>query len=118
MGIRHLNMLLVALLVGAGLVAVGQEKQPQPKLLFKSKLGDVPFDHAAHVKRAKNDCKVCHDKLWPQSATAPLNYKAAMHKPAEAKQMSCAACHHAKGTAFASTGNCNKCHIKAGAAKK
>jgi c(7)-type cytochrome triheme protein len=114
---RHLTVLLAAVLLSAGLAMLGQEKKPQDKLLFKSKVGDVTFDHAAHVKHAKNDCKVCHDKLWPQSATAPLNYKAALHKTAEAKHTSCGFCHHPGGGAFESKGNCNKCHVKGGAAK-
>jgi c(7)-type cytochrome triheme protein len=65
------------------------------------------------VKQAKNDCKACHDKLFQQSSTAPLNYKAAMHKAAETGMTSCGACHHAGGTAFGAKGNCNKCHVKA-----
>ena len=57
------------------------------------------------------DCTACHEKLFPQSR-APLNYKAGMHKPAEAKKTSCAGCHHAGGTSFESKGNCNTCHQK------
>jgi len=34
-------------------------------------MGSVTFDHAAHVKRANNDCKACHDKLFEESAKAP-----------------------------------------------
>ena len=104
---------VVALTLGALPAA---DKGPD-KLTFASKMGDVSFDHAKHVERAKGDCKVCHDKLWPQKKDTPLNYKAGMHKPAEANQASCAFCHHAKGAAFASVGNCNKCHVKAGAKK-
>jgi c(7)-type cytochrome triheme protein len=118
MRFRHLSVLFAAVLLSAGLAVLGQEKKPQDKLVFKSKMGDVPFDHAGHVKHAKNDCKACHDKLWPQDASAPLNFKAAMHKPAEAKKTSCGACHHAGGTAFESKGHCNDCHVKAGAKKK
>jgi c(7)-type cytochrome triheme protein len=113
---RFFSVLVAGVILGAGLATLAQEKTPPTKLLFKSKMGDVPFDHAAHAKRAKNDCKACHDKLWPQSSTAPLNYKAAMHKTAEAKHESCAFCHHAGGGSFESKGNCNKCHVK-GAAK-
>jgi c(7)-type cytochrome triheme protein len=100
--------------VGAGLLA--QEKKAPPKMVFTAKTGDVTFDHEAHAKRAKDDCTVCHDKLWPQ-AKGNLNYKAAMHKTAEAKKTSCGACHHAGGAAFESKGNCTKCHVR-GAAKK
>jgi len=103
----------VALLVFVALGGlVAQEKTAPKQLSFKSKMGDVTFDHAKHVERAKNDCKVCHDKLWPQSATAPLNFKAGMHKPAETAKTACGACHHAGGAAFETKGNCNKCHVK------
>jgi c(7)-type cytochrome triheme protein len=115
---RFLSVSLAALLLSAGLAVLGQDKKPQDKLVFKSKMGDVPFSHVAHVKYAKNDCKVCHDKLWPQDSAAPLNFKAAMHKTAEAKHTSCGFCHHAGGSAFESKGNCAKCHVKGGAAKK
>jgi len=92
-----------------------KEKGPE-KLVLQSKMGNVTFLHAKHVEREKGDCKVCHDKLFPQDAKAPLNFKASMHKPAEAKRVSCGACHVAGGKAFPSMGNCNKCHVKAVAA--
>ena len=89
-----------------------QEVKPPTKLVFQTKMGNVTYDHAAHVKRAKGDCKVCHDALFQQSAKAPLNYKAGMHKPAEADKKACGHCHVAGGTAFASTGSCAKCHVR------
>ncbi|MGA2713732.1 MAG: c(7)-type cytochrome triheme domain-containing protein [Bryobacteraceae bacterium] len=89
-----------------------QDKKAPDKLVFQSKMGTVTFDHAAHVKRANNDCKACHDKLFEESAKASLNYKAAIHKTAETAQTSCGACHHPSGAAFESKGNCNKCHVK------
>jgi c(7)-type cytochrome triheme protein len=91
-------------------IARGADKPPE-KILYESKPGNVTFDHAKHTERAKNDCAVCHDKLFPQSR-APLNYKAGMHRPAEAKKQSCAGCHVAGGGAFESKGNCNTCHQK------
>jgi len=75
-------------------------------------VGNVTFAHAEHIKRADGKCAVCHPKLFPQSAKAPLNFKAGMHKPAEAKKTSCAACHHAGGTSFQTKGNCKKCHVR------
>ncbi len=88
------------------------------KLVFKAKTGNVTYDHAAHAKREKNDCKVCHDALWPQSAKAPLNFKSAMHKAAEDKKTSCGFCHRPEGTAFAAKGNCTtRCHVKVAAKK-
>ncbi|MDX2152273.1 MAG: cytochrome c3 family protein [Bryobacteraceae bacterium] len=97
---------------------LAQDKKAPDKLKFAAKTGAVTFDHAQHAKAAKNDCKVCHDKLWPQDGKeSPLNFKTAMHKPAEAAKTSCGACHHAGGSSFESKGNCNRCHVK-GDAKK
>ncbi|HOL70545.1 MAG TPA: cytochrome c3 family protein [Bryobacteraceae bacterium] len=104
--------LLFVLIAISLLPVVAQEKKAADKLTFKAKTGDVTFDHAAHSKRVNEDCKVCHDKLWPESATAPLNYKAAMHRTAETKQISCGFCHRPGGTSFESKGNCNKCHVR------
>lgn len=83
------------------------------KLTFATKNGNVSFDHAAHVKRASGNCTECHDKLFKQDVKAPLDYKAGMHRPAEAAKASCGACHVAGGAAFESKGNCAKCHVKA-----
>jgi c(7)-type cytochrome triheme protein len=86
-------------------------KQPPEKMVFKSAMGNVTFLHAKHGEREKADCKVCHDKLFPQS-NAPLNFKANMHKTSEAKKESCSACHVAGGKSFESKANCQKCHVK------
>ncbi len=88
-----------------------QKKTPPVKIVFKAKTGNVTYDHAKHLEREKNDCKVCHDKLFPQSQ-APINWKAGMHKPAEKAKTSCGACHSPGGKAFVTTGNCAKCHVK------
>jgi len=95
-----------------GLLAFSQTKQPPTKLVFTTKNGNVTFDHAAHVMRAKGDCTTCHDKLFKQDSKAPLNYKAALHKTAETDKTACGFCHHAGGMSFESKGNCNKCHMK------
>lgn len=84
----------------------------QEKIVFQAKNGNVTFDHAAHVKSAGNDCAACHDKLFPKSNTAPINFKANIHKTAEAAMTSCGACHHPGGKAFETKGNCGKCHVK------
>jgi len=89
-----------------------QEKKAPEKLTFAAKNGNVTFNHAAHVKAAKGDCKTCHDKLFKEDAKAPLNFKTGMHKPAEAEKTSCGACHHSDGAAFETKGNCAKCHVK------
>ena len=110
---RLITALVVACFVACGLMMLAQEKKAPATLTFEAKNGNVTFDHTKHVERAKGDCKVCHDKLWPQSK-APLNWKAGMHKPAETSKTSCGTCHHPGGMAFGVTGNCNKCHVKAG----
>jgi len=116
---RYLIALYVLSVAALGVLA--QEKKPPLKLVFEAKNGNVTFDHAAHVKREKGNCKACHDKLFPQEK-APLNFKAGMHKPAEANHTSCGACHSATpasqeagGHAFETKGNCTKCHVKAAA---
>lgn len=104
-----LAVCLVAASLG-GLLA--QDQKPPEKLTFAAKNGNVTFNHSAHVKLAKGDCKACHDKLFKEDAKAPLNFKAAMHKTAETEKSSCGACHHPGGIAFESKGNCAKCHVK------
>ena len=91
---------------------IGQEKKVADELTFPAKNGNVVFDHAAHTKRAGNDCSVCHDKLFKQDAKAPLNFKAALHKTAETERISCGGCHSPGGTAFETKANCAKCHVK------
>jgi c(7)-type cytochrome triheme protein len=108
---RFIVTIVCAFALAAGAALPADKKAPD-KLVFKAKTGNVTFNHDQHVKAAKNDCKVCHDKLWPQDAKAPLNFKTGMHKPAEAAKTSCAACHVTGGTSFATKGNCNKCHVK------
>lgn len=108
---RFLTLLLLSLALMAGIDSLLAQKPPE-KVVFQSKMGTVTFDHAAHVKRANADCKTCHDKLFPQSLTAPINFKANMHKTAEAAKTSCGACHTPGGAAFETKGNCAKCHVK------
>ena len=90
----------------------GQEKKAPEKLTFMTKNGNVPFDHAAHAKRANGDCNACHGGLFKQDAKAPLNYKPAIHKTAETAKTSCGSCHRPGGAAFESKSNCAKCHMK------
>lgn len=108
---RYLTAALIVTGLLSGLAIFAQPKAPE-KLTFTTKQGNVTFDHAAHVKKAANDCKACHDKLFPQSAQAPLNYKAGIHKTAETAKASCGACHTPGGASFDSKGNCAKCHVK------
>ena len=105
--------LLLLLMFVVSLALLGQDKKPPEKLVFEAKPGKVTFDHTTHLKAAKGDCRACHDKLFQQSSKAPLNYKPAMHKTAEAAKTSCGACHNAAGPAFETKGNCAKCHVKA-----
>ncbi len=110
--LRYVWMGLLAAGLVLGVLAAADDKTPPAKLTFAAKNGNVTFDHAAHIKREKNDCKACHDKLFQQSAAAPLNFKASMHRPAEAGKTSCGFCHRDSGPAFQSKGNCAKCHVK------
>jgi len=115
---RYILMLILIVFTTSGFGAPAQKKkEAPPKMVFTAKTGNVTFDHAAHAKRVKDDCKTCHPKLWPE-AKGILNYKAGVHKPAETKKVSCGACHHAGGVAFETKGNCtSKCHVKAAAKK-
>jgi c(7)-type cytochrome triheme protein len=108
---RTLIVCFISICLTAGF-AISQDKKAPDKLTFNAKNGNVTFDHAAHVKAAKNDCKTCHDKLFKEDNSAPLNFKPAMHKTAEAEKTSCGACHNAGGPSFESKGNCGKCHVK------
>ena len=104
-----LSFLAIALLLNS---VSAQQPTPPAKVVFEAKPGNVTYDHAAHVKREKADCKTCHDKLFPQSK-APINYKGiAAHNKAEADKTACGACHNAGGRAFATKGGCVKCHVK------
>jgi c(7)-type cytochrome triheme protein len=107
---RNLTSIMTLVFLLSGFLLLMAADSPE-KIIFESKMGKVTYLHAKHADREKGDCKVCHDKLFPQSK-APLNYKAAMHKTAEKAKSSCGACHVAGGTAFASTGACAKCHVK------
>jgi c(7)-type cytochrome triheme protein len=104
-------LLLVSMVALTSLVA--QDKKAPTKLVFTAKTGNVTYDHTAHAKREKNECKTCHPALWPQDAKAALNWKAGMHKLAESAKTSCGKCHVAGGAAFETKANCAKCHVKA-----
>jgi c(7)-type cytochrome triheme protein len=108
---RSLTLLLLALATALAFnVLLLAQKAPET-IVFPTKMGNVTFNHAAHAKKANEDCKACHDKLFPQSKAA-INYKGAMHKTAEAAHTACAGCHYAGGPSFESKGNCGKCHVK------
>ncbi len=109
-------MRYLALLLPIALFPVlAQEKKAPESLPYQTKMGKVTYNHVEHAKRVKDDCTTCHDQLFPQSATAPLNYKAAMHRTSETQKTSCGSCHRPEGTAFESKGNCAKCHVRGGA---
>jgi c(7)-type cytochrome triheme protein len=95
---RYAVLFFMTLALSSAGVAV-QPDGPPAKLVFPSKQGDTPFDHRAHAQREKDDCAVCHDKLWPKSTAEPLKSSAA-----------CRTCHTAGGRAFEMQGNCKKCH--------
>lgn len=85
--------------LAGGVALAAQDEKPPLKLLFPSKAGDVPFDHAAHLAREKGECASCHEKLWPKSAKDPLKSSAG-----------CKTCHQPGGRAFEMKDNCKKCH--------
>jgi c(7)-type cytochrome triheme protein len=89
--------------------AADVSKTPPDTILIQSPYGNVTFTHAKHYERVNGDCSVCHPKVFPQSL-APLNYKKALHRAAEASMTSCAHCHAVGGTSFAADSNCTKCH--------
>ncbi|MEO8596752.1 MAG: c(7)-type cytochrome triheme domain-containing protein [Candidatus Solibacter sp.] len=104
---------LLFLMIALTSMLAQDKKAPPTKLVFNAKNGNVTYDHTAHAKREKNECKTCHPAQWPQDAKAPLNWKASMHRTAETAKSSCGSCHHAGGTAFETKGNCtSKCHVK------
>ena len=82
---------------------------PPDTILIQSPYGNVTFTHKKHYERVNSDCSTCHTKIFPQSL-APLNYKKAMHRAAEASMTSCAYCHSIGNSAFAADSNCTKCH--------
>jgi len=84
---------------------------PPDTILFEASNGNVTFDHKKHYERVGGNCSVCHPKVFQQSR-APLNYKKASHRAAEASLTSCADCHAVGGTSFAADSNCLKCHVK------
>ncbi len=112
----HRMRILAAVLLAAGgsgaFGLLGEEKKAPDKLTFTAKNGNVGFNHVAHAKAAKGDCKTCHDKLFKEDTKTPLNFKAGLHKPAEAAKTSCGGCHHPDGAAFETKSNCSKCHVK------
>ena len=107
---RYLTLVVICFGITAwGVLAA--DKAPD-KLVFDAKMGNVTFNHASHAAGQKGNCAVCHTKLFPESAAAPLNFKPKIHATAEADKTSCGACHNPAGPAFAIKGNCAKCHVK------
>jgi c(7)-type cytochrome triheme protein len=101
-----------ALLLALTFVSQAQKKDEGPhEITIKAKNGAVLFNHKKHSDTAKGDCKVCHDKLWPQNQTTPIAFKFP-HKPLEAKDVACGSCHKVGGASFAASApaNCKKCH--------
>ncbi len=94
----------IALMLVGLAIAPAQDRKPQEKLVFQTKSGDVIFTHSTHIKREKDKCATCHDKLWPQSVKEPLK-----------SSQGCSTCHHFGGKAFKMKGNCVKCHPADGA---
>ncbi len=89
---------VVAVLFSCAASEVAQGQKAPAKIVLRAKNGNVKFNHAAHMKREKQQCGTCHPKLAPRSR--------ARIKSAAA----CAPCHSAGGSAFQMKGNCAKCH--------
>ena len=106
-----ITVTLLAVLAAGIVLMYAEDKTPPKEIVFEAKNGNVTFNHAKHLEAAKNDCKVCHPGLFPESK-APIAFKEGMHKKAEAGKTSCAGCHVAGGTSFEVKGNCTKCHVK------
>ncbi len=103
----------VVILAGA-LTCYGQAaeaKKAPRELTFKTKNGNILFNHQKHAAFAKQNCAECHPKFWPQDAKAPLNFRPP-HKVVEEKHTACGFCHHQGGHAFQASlpANCKKCH--------
>jgi c(7)-type cytochrome triheme protein len=105
----------LSLVMFGGTALLSQNKTPPAKVISPAKVGAVTFDHAAHAKREKNDCKTCHTSLFAQDSKTPLGFKPP-HKSEEDQKVSCGFCHRAGGTAFETKGDCNngKCHVRPG----
>jgi c(7)-type cytochrome triheme protein len=99
-----MRSLLVVLALAWGAMAAADGVKPPERLTFPCTRGDVPFDHAAHLKRQQGACADCHNKLFLQSAKEPLK-----------GSQGCRNCHKAGGPAF-STQACDRCHPVAPAA--
>lgn len=111
---RILAILSVLVFAFAVISLQAATKTPPKEITFKTKFGNVVFPHAEHIKLEKQNCKACHDKLFKQDETAPLDFKPMMHKKAEKDKTSCGACHNPDGPSFQTKGNCAKCHQKKG----
>lgn len=107
---RKLAAVVPALVLFLSVVSFAQKKEKAPdEITIKAKNGAILFNHKKHAAAAKDDCKVCHDKLWTQDGTKPINFKPP-HVKHETAKTSCGACHAKGGTSFGSVGNCKKCH--------
>jgi c(7)-type cytochrome triheme protein len=107
---RKLAAVIPALVLFLSVVSFAQKKDKAPdEITIKAKNGAILFNHKKHAAAEKQDCKVCHDKLWPQSSTAPINFRPP-HTKHEAAKASCGTCHNKGGAAFTTVGNCKRCH--------
>jgi predicted CXXCH cytochrome family protein len=94
------NKIFVA--VAAALVLVGSAvaAESPASLVFKTKTGEITFDHKGHQERLKGDCKKCHEdgkggKIagWGKEKAHPL----------------CQGCHKAEGKG-PQPSKCKECH--------
>jgi c(7)-type cytochrome triheme protein len=97
----------------ARIISQAQPSRLPAEVRYATPLGEATFDHSRHADRGGTTCANCHNRLFPM-ASADLNYGADLHRAAEAARTSCAGCHYPGGEAFASAGNCARCHAGLG----
>ena len=113
--VGHVFFLVATILLIAGMysVSVNAKHATPKKVILKSKMmGNVTFDHAAHLKKAGGKCITCHHKM--KTNPKKMACKACHTKKTEGKKLSlknafhktCKGCHKKKGGPT----NCKGCH--------
>jgi len=83
---RLYSLILLALSIAAAFNALLAQKTPPEQIVFTAKTGNVTFNHAAHTKRANNDCQTCHDKLFPNPGRRSISKQACTRQPKPPKR--------------------------------
>jgi len=109
---RHLLAGLI-IIGGLGIVAGGLFAKEPPKTVVidkcKKKKSGVSFNHEAHVKKQKLDCKTCHHKAKNPKAPDKTCAAAGCHAgKAEGKKPGCAEMSMTKNPFHISCAGCHK----------